>query len=429
MARILSLEDCSPSLRNTLLKSLRTEDEATLLPQAGVSLESGLIKNCVCKLHSKLPSAPVDMFSPRWYDGITAVLLDDRDVAPLIADPSKRQGLLKRLAEAIPSEVADSAISVGPALDADEVDRDTERWVGGFDSSSACVGLFCSEHTRAPSVGMQGVNRVHRESYLVCRAGGGVAASTFHARLTNALSKGQTLSQALEQGSEPGPQGLRRVASAGTRNRCRILLKAVEVLGFNYVETIADQASPQRDRAVVPTVDVHVNTIRLLDDKPDCYQYSSAIDCVISQGLITCSNISDGFLLFCSRDNGPKVIVRNDASSCIPFATERLLANRVVSEQVLKDMQAKSTDQRQEAHVDHAFILRHFNWRNRDLGLASGTVMPFCLWGSHAEERFLSSYGRELGIASMTPCRLHPELVLLAGVEVGKLRPMVRALN
>lgn len=427
MARILSLEECPLALRNTLLRMLRVEDEATLLPQASASPESSIVKNCVFRLQSKTPSPPSDIFSTRWYDGITAVLLDDRDVEPLLRDSSKKAAVLARLAAEINSEVCDSSVSVGPNLDADELDRDMEKWVAGFDSPTACVGLFCSEHVRAPSTGLRGVNRVHRESYLVCRAGGGVAASTFHARLLGSISKGKTLSQALEMGNEPGPQGLRRVSHAGTRNRCRILLKAAEIMGLRYVETIADQASPQRDRAVVPTVDVHVNSIRLLEDN-SMYQYSTAVDCVTSQGLVTCSNVSDGFVLFCSKQAGPKVIVRNDASSCVPFSTERLLTSRAMSEDVLAQM-VKARRMSGEAHLDHMFIAERFSWRNRDLGAHSQDVMPFALWGSHNEETFTSSYGRELGIANMTACRLHPEIVLLAGVEVGKLRPMLRSLS
>jgi hypothetical protein len=199
-------------------------------------------------------------------------------------------------------------------------------------------------------------------------------------------------------------------------------------MGLRHVETIADQASPQRDRAVVPTVDVHVNSIRLLEDT-NMYQYSTAVDCVPSQGLVTCSNVSDGFVLFCSKQKSTKVIVRNEASSCVPFATERFLSTRAMSEKILAEMIKSRAPSSDEAHVDHAFIRDRFSWRNRDLGQFSQNVMPFCLWGTHSEETFTSSYGRELGIANMTACRLHPEIVLLAGVEVGKLRPMVRELG
>ena len=113
MARILSLEECPLTLRNTLLRMLRVEDEATLLPQAAASPESSIVKNCVFRLQSKTPSPPSDIFSTRWYDGITAVLLDDRDVAPLLKDASKKAAVLARLAAEINSEVCDSSVSVG----------------------------------------------------------------------------------------------------------------------------------------------------------------------------------------------------------------------------------------------------------------------------------------------------------------------------
>ena len=82
----------------------------------------------------------------------------------------------------------------------------------------------------------------HGAYYLICKAGGGVAAQTFHARLRTALRNGKSLTRRSNRG-EPGPQALRRVSPAAQRNRQRILLLAAEALGFHALDTIGDQAS------------------------------------------------------------------------------------------------------------------------------------------------------------------------------------------
>ena len=218
MAKILALEDCDITLRNSILRTLRETDEAVLLPQSERSIESTHFKNTVFTLSANTTGLNTDIFSPDWFTGVTCVQLDDRDVEPLLNNPKRRADALKKLATTIPSEVASSDVTVGPQLDADVNDRDVSDWVAGFDGPSCCVGLYVSEHSRPPDVGLIGMNRVHRESFLICRAGGGLAASQFHTRLVSSLRRGKTLEQALESGTEPGPQALRRVAVAGTRN-------------------------------------------------------------------------------------------------------------------------------------------------------------------------------------------------------------------
>jgi len=425
MARILALEQCPSGLRNALLRTLRPADEVVLLPQAEQSSDSSSYKNSIFKLSANDTEVPASIFSSRWFDGVSAVRLDDRDVAPLLRDSARRRQALSNLAETIQSEMADSAVAVGPQLDGDANDRDKADWVAGFDSQTCLVGLFCSEHSRSPDVGMSGQNRVHRESYLVCRSGGGVAASTFHTRLLSSLRKGRSLTEALEGGTEPGPQGLRRVSMAGSRNRARILLKAAEVLGFARVPSIADQPSNGRLRGAVPTLDVQVNTLRRIDDY---YQYCTGLDCTISQGVISSSNVADGFLLYVSSQHGAKLMVRNDAMSCVPFATPRLLTNKTLAENVVKAM-LEARRAKTPAHVDDEFIRGRFSWKNRDFGEGSSEVFPFCLFGSHSEETFASTFARELGLAQATQCRLRPELVLLAGVDPAKLRGVVGALQ
>lgn len=423
MARILALEETTLELRNALLRALRSTDEVVLLPQAQRSPESSSFKNAIFTLEGSAGEAPASVFSSEWSSGISAVLLDDRDVEPLLRDPDLRQRKLAELANKIPSEVADSSLVVGPDLDGDDADRDIRAdWVAGFDSSTCLVGLFCAEHSRAPEVGTQGQNRIHRASYLVCRAGAGVAAATFHSRLVGAMKKGRSLDEALLGGKEPGPQALRRVSAAGSRNRARILLKAAEILGFNFVSSIGDQASGSRLRGAVPTIDVNTNTLRVVEDNgASHWVYSTGIDCGSNQGVITSSNVSDGFIVFLSPTGG-KLLVRNDAMSSVPFGSARVVTNRDMASRVLEKMKKGSQ------HVDEEFVKDRFSWKNRDFGPRSQEVIPFCLHGTHLEETFSSSFGRELGLSRASVVRLRPELVCLAGVDAGKLRPLVKSL-
>lgn len=426
MSKILSLENCSHPLRNSILRALRETDEAILLPQAERSVESSTYKNVVFRLTSNTPGLDPDIFSSNWFTGITCVQLDDRDVEPLLRNPEKRAAALQKLAAAIPSEVACSNVTVGPQLEADSNDRDTSEWVAGFDGPSCCVGLYVSEHSKAPDVGLRGMNRVFRESFLICRAGGGLAASQFHTRLVSSLRRGKSLEQALESGNDPGPQALRRVAAAGTRNRTQILLRAANVMGFQRVNGISDQASGGKKRGAVPTIDVSINALRRVEDTNNCYQYSAGcVDCAISTGVASSSNPADGFLLFMSAEGDAKLSIRNDAHSCIPFSTRRISTSKDTVDKILAEWK-KYQHQAKPAHIDREFVDERFTWHNRDYGEHSSTIEPLCLWGTHDSEEFASKFSRELGLATANLVRLRPEIVLLAGVEPGKLRPLVR---
>ena len=429
MSKILSLEDCPVPLRNAILRHCREVDEAVLLPQSERSCESQTYKNTVFRLVANLPGVNADLFSPNWFAGVTCVQLDDRDVEPLLADPSRRAAALRKLKDAIPSEVASSQVTVGPSLDADSSDRDTSDWVAGFDGPTCCVGLYVSEHSKAPDAGLRGMNRVHRESFLICRAGGGLASSQFHTRLVSALRRGKTLEQALESGNEPGPQALRRVAAAGQRNRTQILLNAAKILGFARVNGISDQASGGKKRGAVPTIDVSINTLRRVDDQLNVYQYSAGcVDCSMSTGVAASSNVADGFLIFMSQNGDAKLQLRNDAYSCVPFCTKRISTSKEVIDKVISEWR-KYASKGEAAHIDRAFLEDRFTWQNRDFGQHSQTVEPLCLWGTHTEEVFASRFSRELGLAQANLVRLRPELVLLAGIEPGKLRPLVKHLQ
>ena len=214
MARLLGLEEISTSLKHALGSVLRLCDEATVLPSASRSSETGAFKNVAMKLSGSDAGVSPDVFSPAWFSGVTLVAVPAEVAEPLLRDPGKRAAALKRLVAAIPSEMADAEVQVGPELDGDESDRDKAGWVAGFDGPSCTVGLFSARQSRAPEAGMSGMSRAHSAYFLACKAGGGTAA-TFHARLTSALRKGKTLDEALESGEQPGPAALRRVAAPG----------------------------------------------------------------------------------------------------------------------------------------------------------------------------------------------------------------------
>ena len=62
MARLLALDECPVALRNHLIRSLRSLDEAVLLPQAQRGEESGVYKNVVFRLAGDEPNVPIDIF-------------------------------------------------------------------------------------------------------------------------------------------------------------------------------------------------------------------------------------------------------------------------------------------------------------------------------------------------------------------------------
>lgn len=422
MARLLTIDSCTVSLRNALLSTLRPEDEGLLLPQAGQSAETGVFKNCVFRLSGESVGVNAAIFSPDWFSGASLIQLKELDARMLesvLDDENARKVLLQKLVDAIPSELADPDLQVGPALNCDDLERDMPdtQWQFGLDGTSSFVGLFSAEHSRAPEVGKAGMNRVHREFFLVCKAGAGVAASTFHARLIAATSKGLSMDAIFAEGGPLGAQALRRLSAAGTRNRHRILLAAKEALGLKLVESVGDQASRNHYRGAVVDVDVNVNTLRKLDDAArSTWQYCSAVDGGLSKGLVALSNAADGVVLFLHPSGDKRLALKNETWCSCSFSTQRLVGGR---DMVKKIQEAKNV------HVDEAWIRKRFGFKNRELVGKRSETLPFSLWGSHATESFTKSFARELGIADLNAVRLRPELVCVAGVEGGKLRALV----
>ena len=425
MARLLTIDACTVNLRNALLRSLRSEDEGMLLPQATQSVESGSFKNCVFRLCGDTPSLNPSVFCPDWFSGISLVQLKEHDcqyIENILDDDSKRKELLKKLVDAIPSEVSDPELQVGPSLDCDDVERDLDDtdWNFGFDSTSSFIGIFSAEHSKTPEIGKFGINRVHKEYFLVCKAGAGVCASTFHARLLTELNKGRSLDTIFSETSTSlGSKSIRRLSSASSRNRHRTMLAAKNALGLNFVESIGDQASRNKYRGAVVDVDVVTNSLRKLEEncRSSTWQYCSAVDGVLSKGVISLSNAAEGLVLFLQNSGEKRLSLKNETWSSVPCSTKRLASGREI---VSKIIEANGD------HGDKKWLLKRFGWKNREFTADSQNVLPLSLWGSHSSEEFTQTFARELGISNLNIVRLRPELVCVGGVEPGKLRALVK---
>jgi hypothetical protein len=428
MARIVSLDEVDPKMRSFLLSKLRCADEAVVLPQAHRSPESKVAKNVVYRLEGRGGSFSPEIFSPNWFSGVSVLELPQEKAEFLLSDPRRRQQALEKLTNCIESEMADSQVQVGPDLESDANDKDLRDWVAGFDSPGCCVGIYAAVQSKSPDPQLRGMNRAFKSYYLLVKAGAGVAAQTFHSRLTAAIKDGKILDEALGEGGCPGAQALRRVSSAGSRNRGRILAQAASAMGFFSVDTIGDTLSPigKPYRAAVPLVDATYNSIVKLAccNSRSVYQYScGAVDSAISSGLVSCSNATDGFVMFVGSNGDCKLSIKNDAHDCIPFSTERLISNRDAV------FAAIESHKKGRGHPDHNFLQARFLWKSKRFSADDANLEPTSLWGSHESEDFVAHYARECGISAFTALRLQPELVNLAAVEPAKLRVAVKALK
>lgn len=417
MARILSLEEVSHKMRSSISSALRMCDEVTILPQAARSPESGAFKNVVMRLVGNEPGLSPDIFSSNWYSGVSILPVPEEVAARVLKDTQTRLSYLKKLTDAIPSEMADPDLQVGPPLDGDLNGCDTAGWTAGLDGPACCVGLYSARRKVSSDPSTPGLDRHTMAYFLVCKAGAGLAAQTFHSRLTSAMRNGATLESALETG-EPGSSALLRVADAGQRNRARILRMAAEAIGFHSVDTVSDHtAFPgiKQERCAVTCASCNYNTIRRVESQEGTvFEYSAGcVNTTLNTGIVVCSNVMDGFVLF-SRSNGDfKLSVRNEAHNHIPFCTERLLTSREVSERVTK------------THPDESYIRSVFSWKNR-AGLEHVNAIPSSFWGSHATQRFTSHWARELGLQDQRAEALVPELVVVSALEPAKLRALAR---
>ena len=246
MARLLGLEEIAPSLKHALGSVLRLCDEATVLPSAGRSAETGAFKNVAMKLSGTDAGLSPDLFSAQWFSGVSLVSVPREVAEPLLRDPAKRAAALKRLVAAIPSEMADAELQVGPELDGDESDRDKAAWTAGFDGPSCTVGLLGAPVAR-PRGGLSGMDRAHSAySRLKAAAASPPLPRAAHER----AAQGEDARRGARRRPRARPAALRRVAAAAQRNRARLLAQAATALNFHTLDTISDNAvAPTSSRA------------------------------------------------------------------------------------------------------------------------------------------------------------------------------------
>lgn len=428
MARVSTLDEIDPKLKQYLSSALRVQDEAVVLPQGHRSEESGTAKNVVMRLSGSDNGLDPDIFNPAWFSGVSVVSIPADGAERLLA--GKRVEILERLKDAIPSEMADSQVTVGPELEGDDRDRDVQEWVAGLDGPGCCVGIFSAVQNRPPDAHTTGMSRAHKSFFLVCKAGPGIAGQTFHARLSASLRKGVTLDDALSDEGVPGARALRRVSMAGRRNRCRVLVDAAEALGLMTLDTIGDTASPSSKpyRSAIPTIDSVYNALVHVDSTDvSQWQYTSGcIESANSNGCVTSSNVAEGFVAFVNASGDMRFTPRNEAHSTIPFCSERILNNR---DTVLKATEAHKAAKKNsgDAHPDTEWINQHFAWKSKDFGNGVD-IEPPGLWGSHVSENFSARWSRELGLSRAHAVRLQPELVVLSATEPSKLRVATKSI-
>ena len=367
-----------------------------------------------------------ELFSPNWFSGVSALAIPTDIAEALLKDPRKRAAALSGLVNAIPSEMEGADVQVGPELDGDEHDRDTKSWVAGFDSPGCCVGLYSAHQSKAPESQTQGMHRIHNTYFLVCKAGGGVAAQTFHSRLTAALGQGKSLDECLKQGESPGPQGLRRVSLAASRNRARILEMAAKSLGFAGVDTIGDNAASTNSRYRMAITNLNVQTNVLRDVSTGHWHYAAGcVDAASSQGLLSGSNPHEGFVVFTDSNANYKMNLRNPAYNCLPFSSVRISNNR---DAVMSAAEAhkKAITGTEAAHPDSQWVHERFAWKAKQVGI---DIEPPPLWGTYESEEYVTAWGRELGVSACRVVRLQPEIVAIAAIEPAKLRAAAKHVN
>jgi hypothetical protein len=432
MAKVFALDEdhCDAELRSALQNGLRVYDECVALPQAHKSTETGAFKNVVLNLNGTETELNPDIFSPNWFCGVSGIEISANAAESILKDPLKRASALHALVSAIPTEMQNEDYSIGPELDATEDDRDVQDWVAGFDSPGCCVGIYSASQARSVDLSNNGISRPHRVYFLMCKAGGGLAAQSFHSRLSASLKKGLSLDQALTEGSSPGAQALRRVGMAAQRNRGRILCIAAEALGIHEIDRLSDMGccESKAHRVAVTHLNVVSNSLQKMSTGfgVSTYQYySGCVDSQLSQGIISCSNAGEGFLLFADQDGTQKVSIKNSACNAIPFSSVRIKSNKSAvleaAETLKRERERKPNIS--SAHVDSKWISERFSWKGRDFGI---DLEPPPLQGTYNSETFSSVWCRELGLSKCRAVRLEPEIVCIPATEPAKLRAAAR---
>ena len=424
--------------------SLREDDEVVLLDDASVSPESYTLKNVALRLAGDTPYFPSIAFSANWNHGISAVQLPHDRVQAVLGDASRRAALLRKLQEAIPNEVSDASVVVGPSLFADDEGRDCTQWTAGLDSRNSCIGLYCCEEERHADGAPPEAARAHLNYYLIVKAGGGRAAQEFAGLMEAHGRDGTTLngifSEQAVHSEMHGDQLLRRVAQAGRRNRARLLVLAARALGLeDCLDTTIDHAASLKDpqsKLAILTLDCQSNILvpRRFGNQADYVYYAGCVPSDKCQGLLLSNTANTGFIKINTNmhQNNTALSTNNYYSSndalnaawnAIPFGTRRVCTNNEALRRAVS-----------RTHVDDAWIRQHFAWpsharhtseRRPDDGVVN--AVPCCLWGTNKPQTWTQTETPQLGLLGCSVSRLRPLMVALAGVEADKLITLTRA--
>lgn len=452
-----------PTLREHLERVLDPTDDIVVLPGASFCEASQSFKNVVVQLDGNRKSLPSGLFGTDWMHGISAVRVPREQAEALLSSPEERARLLQLLVDAIPNELRDHALEVGPALDVDNRGRDLQSWTAGFDSHSCCCGLYSAEEVHAPLGCQAGTERVHTAYYLVAKAGAGMAAQEFASRFNDTIKSGASLDEVFSIGEEElesaqsptGAQGaltarsLLRLRDAGTRNRARIIGIAAATLGLSSaLQDVPDHANSDAEatRRPVLLLDAVANSLLRVDASSAGYSHDSvgkwrycagAIDCISSRGAAVSSNVADGLVAFMSPDGAYDTRVRNRAFDALPLGSRRRMSTTDAMRQIadayrqkLNGAASQSKDALFESsvHPDAAWLHSRFGWSGKGVpatGLRPCPFEPTPLWGTHCGIEWLV-YARELGVLAYRAVHLRPQLVALAGVEAACTRTVIR---
>lgn len=445
------------TLRATLLELLRGGDEAVLLPGATHSQDSFTFKNLVVTLDGRDGEVPYQLFGSDWGHGVSVIRVP-ADAAERTLQPKNRGSTLKALVGCCRNALVatDGEDVVGPQLGNDESrDEPNDVWEAGFDGANCSVGLYSAIELAPPKGGTVGMTRASRSYFLVAKAGAGQAGQEFSAKMIGAAAKGVSLDNlfgveaARRTGAAPVTLGqLRRVYAAGRRNRARILVQAAEALGLGPdVESAPDHAccdEAQGQQIAILLADACTNVLEPVqasggdDDLGSRWRYyAGAVAPAQSQGLVSCSAVSEGFVLFLDPSNeGNPVRLTNHAHGSMPFGSKRVMRT---FDALLKASEAhlavaggadEEVVPERTVHPDAKWMATHFAWapprkpRRARSAAVTRIVEPPQLWGTHAPLGH-SAWSHALGLGQLRDVRLSPEVVALAGAEPDAHRAVV----
>ena len=288
MVHLMGITDIDPNLTEYLETKCNVSDSAFCLPTAHTSVDSGALKGVTLRLVGDVSPVSPDLFSQNWFCGVTVVKIPNDAVERLVSTSEQRKDTLNKLVECTHSETQDIRLKIGPTMMGDSHDNDTGAWMCGFDGPGCCVGIYSASANKAPNKECVGMNRAHRNYYILCKAGAGVAGQTFHSHFTASLNRGATLDEALGDGGTPGRSALYRLGEASRRNRGRIIASCCEKLELDYIDSLPDNMSPPGCpyRLAVPHFECTYNSIYKLDiSKSSVWQYASGTcDANVSRG-------------------------------------------------------------------------------------------------------------------------------------------------